>query len=240
LAARGDIKSSTSGIIVGGLVGGLGLVLTFAHANQASWEHVSKVIYENQRHFHSDPFYVTTTNPLRIEAAAGFEYAFGTEFSRAGSTTIGVLILFTACFALWKSRPQATIPEHAASTRSALLILTVFLCIYHQLPEYLLPIVPLVACLSCAHSSWRILPPILRVAFSLLLLVPFVNVSQTHSFQRFFAAVFSSAIHEGSSLEFFSRLASSANSLSVFIAWLILTFYLLFRSQAGFERNQMV
>ena len=91
-------------------------------------------------------------------------------------------VLGISCAALWKNRHSRG-EDTAASPASTMIIVATFICIFHNVYDLPLLIVPLAAGATAAGSGWRSLGAARRYGIAALLVVPFVNIFWTQGFR---------------------------------------------------------
>lgn len=222
LVWRGDWRSALAGLAAGAAAFVLGVAGIFAHTDELSLSRLARVLSENQEQLSRDPDVVTASNKARIDLAASVEYLRAQPLPSGAGHLITVVCLAATAWAVWKSRrPERQ--QHAAGTASALILLAMLVCTYHNVYDALVLVVPLAACAVAANADWREMPPAWRWHIFALLLVPFINVLWTEGFGRLLGAA---GISWGGSCSGVAgaiyRLACAANGLSLAAAWAML------------------
>jgi len=222
LAARRDWRSTLGGFVIGGALCVVGMVIIFARSGDLSVERMTQVLLLNQSDFYHDPTVVPAGNKTRVDLPATVDYLTGQPLADWVAALVAAGVLGLTGWVLWRAHRSGT-AESATSTTTALAILAMYVCMYHSVYDLPLLVVPIAACASTAHTSWRHVTPAWRWGVLVLLLIPFVNVFWTDGFQ---AIIQQAGIPWGESggaiLAPAYRLSCAANGLALTGAWLIL------------------
>ena len=222
LAARRDWRSMLGGFAAGGILCVVGIVIIFSRSGDLSVAKVAQVLLRNQSDFAEDPTSVPQTNKGRIDIPAVVEYLAGNSLPDWGIALVAVGVLAITGWVLWRADRPGTV-QSAASTTSALAILAMFVCVYHNIYDLPLLIVPIAACATAAHASWKEVAPLWRWILFALLVIPMVNFFWTDGFRLILAQ---GGIRWGASSGSFAAglyaFCCAANGLALTIAWAIL------------------
>ena len=222
LAARRDGRSALAGLAIGGCAFLVGMFAIFAWTGEVSIDRVTQVLSGNHAHLSQDPEAVPQTNKARTDLPAVYEYLTKQPVPGWVSLSVAAAILAITFAKLWRTRDARQV-ETAASPASALIVVAIFICIFHNVYDLPLLIVPLAACVSAADSSWKKIQPVRRCLIATLLLAPFLNIFWT---QGFHSLLERSGISWGPSagvvLDGAYRVACAANGLALFTVWGIL------------------
>lgn len=221
LAARRDWRSAIGGLALGGALGALGLVIVFGRSGDLTPQRIVEVLTTNQSDFNTDPTVVPETNKARIDLVSSLEYLTDRRLAGWFTPLVGAAVLGLTSWVIWHQNRMAAVPS-AGSTTSALIILAMYLCIYHNMYDLPLLVLPIAACVTRADDSWQRLASGWRWFVVFLLLVPFVNVFWTEGFRTLLgrlgmawgpsAGVVSDLVYRG---------CCAANGLALFAAWAI-------------------
>lgn len=229
LAARRDWRSAIGGLTVGGVVFAAGLAAIVARTGELSVDSVMQVVSGNHAHLANDPEAVPRTNKARTDLAAIFEYLTAQSTPRWASMVLAAGVLGISCAALWKNRHSCE-EDTAASPASAMIIVATFICIFHNVYDLPLLIVPLAASATAAGSGWRSLGAARRYSIAALLAAPFVNIFWTQGFRTLVGQLGVPWGEDAGPLFAAAyRLACAANGLALLGVWGLLVHSMLFR-----------
>jgi hypothetical protein len=152
LAARRDWRSAILGLCLGGLIFGAGMLGIFARAGELTVERVQQVLSGNQAHISQDPEAVPKTNKARTDLGAIFEYLTDEPVPGWVSMGLAATIVLITCATLWRARHLRE-AETATSPSSALIVAAIFICIFHNVYDLPLLIVPFLASATAADES---------------------------------------------------------------------------------------
>ena len=222
LMARRDWRSALGGFVLGGILGGLGLLVIAARSGDLSVERMGAVLARNQSDFSVDPTVVPQTNKARIDLVAAAEHLVDHPLPSWAAPLVALAVLGITAGILWRASRSSPV-ESAVTTTSALAILAMNICIYHNVYDLPLLVVPIAACATAAHPTWSSIAPAWRWSVLALLVLPFVNVFWGVNFRSLLAHA---NIVWGSSDSIVGqclfRLICAANGLALFGAWVIL------------------
>jgi hypothetical protein len=215
LLAAGRIRVSIIGLLIGGLIVVLGMGFVFARAGDLSAERIVAVLQGNNAHFQSDPEVVTSTNFARVDTAAALEYLTQQKFPAWLTLSFTVVILGTTAVILWRGRKLYPM-NSAAGPASCLSMLAATLCIYHNIYDGLLFILPALAVCFSTDPGWQLFGRRSRRWLLVLLIIPFVNLLWTPVVADYFITQFA---EHTDSIATMRRFAAAANGLSWTVAW---------------------
>jgi hypothetical protein len=231
MAARGQFKAAVLGLGLGGLCALVGGMVIFGRSGDLSLAGVQPIIQGNHAHFLGDPeHHLPETS--RLDLLPMIERLLGLDFP-GWLAVIGALAVLGASAAALGRASDRTAEPSAGSVSSAVMMLAMFLCVFHLVYDALLLVVPAVAAAVGTHPSWRQVSRGQRWVLGGLLTVPFVNVLWT---DRFRAAIAEMGFDLGpdagglGSLAF--NLATSGNAIALTAAWAMLL-CLVMRSSAA-------
>ena len=233
LAARRDWRSASIGLAIGAVAFIGGMIAIFAWTGELSVSAVAEVVAGNHTHLSHDPEAVPTTNKARTDLPAVYEYLTQQPVPRGVSVAIAAAIAAITVGALWRARYSRD-AETAASPASALIIVAIFICIFHNVYDLLLLVVPLAACVSAADEQWKRMPTACRRWIIVLLLTPFVNIFWTRGFGLLAErAGLPWGENAGAVIGGAYRLSCAANGLALGAVWCILVVSLLLGSRSS-------
>ncbi|HEX4148910.1 MAG TPA: glycosyltransferase family 87 protein, partial [Pirellulales bacterium] len=227
LAARRQWRTAVGGVVLGGLLGGLGLLVIAARSGDLSVQRMTAVLVRNQADFNADPTVIPENNRARIDLVAASEYLVNRPLPPWAAPLAALLVLGVSSAVLWRLPARDDAAESAVSTSSAMAVLAMFICIYHNVYDLPLLVVPIAACATAAHPSWRNMTRLRRRLVFGLMLLPFVNTLWTNGFRTLLAQA---GINWGPTSVYASmyasdlvyRLCCAANGLALSGAWLML------------------
>jgi hypothetical protein len=224
LFARRDWRSALGGLALGGLLGLLGLLVVFGRSGDLTPQRMVAVLTANQSDFNTDPTVVPQTNNARVDLVSSLEYLAGRPLSAWAGPLAAAVVLGITAWLLWRHRRPGT-AESVITTSSTLAILAMFICIYHNVYDLPLLVLPIAACATAADPTWRRMGPAWRASIVLLLLLPFVNVFWTDGFRSLLGrAGMSWGPSANLAFDYLYRLCCAANGLALFGAWALIGF----------------
>jgi len=221
LLARRDWRAGVGGLALGGALGLAGMLIVFGRSGPVSLEAIVDTLRGNQASFDEDPTVVPQTNKARVDLAATAEYLLARPLPPGAGLLIGVSVLGLSGAVLWRSRSSRD-EQTAVSVPGAMLILSMFLCVYHNIYDLPLLILPIASCATGSDPSWRALTATQRWIVLCLLVTPFVNVLWTEGFQFMLERVGLGFAEDGTLARWLQRLSPAANGLSLAGVWAIL------------------
>jgi hypothetical protein len=223
LAARGQVKAAAIGLGLGGLAALVGGMVIFGRSGDLSLAGVRQIIQGNHSHFLNDPEH-DLPETSRLDLLPMIERLSGLELPGWAPLIGALAVLALSAAALWKASSR---PEHlsAGSVSSALMVLAMYLCVFHLVYDALLLVVPVLAAAAGTHSSWRRMSRGQRWVVAALVAVPFVNVLWTDTFRAALARFgFAMGPDAGGIGTLAFNLATSGNALALSAAWLMLLY----------------
>lgn len=226
LLARREYLVAIAGLGVGGIVGGLLMGAIFARSGDLTYSRATAVIQGNLSHFQDDPEH-RYAHTCHLDLASVIPKLIGRELPAGTGLFIAALVLLTTGAVLWyATRDRAASPalhESPASLSSALVVVAMFVCVYHLVYDALLLVTPILAASFSAHESWQRIGKRVRWSAVLLMLVPMVNIFFSEGFTRLMQR-FSIPFGPDTGLlgDGLFRLALTGNGLALLACWILL------------------
>jgi hypothetical protein len=149
-AARGNKRPALTGLELDGVIFAWGVLAIFARSLGLFVTRTIHALAQNQAHFSQGSAVVPRTNNARIYLPAALEYLAGRPLS---GWIGGVVALVMLGLTGWILGP---VEAHTyLSAASALVIVTMYVGVYHNASNALLRMVPAALCGAAAHSMWR-------------------------------------------------------------------------------------
>jgi len=231
MMARGFIRSSFWGLVVGCSIFLLGVAAIFLATGSLSVEGVQGVIGGNLEHFHNDPVVVTSNNFSRIEIMAVAEYLVGRRLPDGASIIVAFGLIAVTAWILWKEkrnhseREIGQIPgrlSFAGTQAAALITLTMFVCYYHNVYDLPLLLVPILALIFVEKTEFLSYSFFLRIVLVALLCVPFGNVIWTEGFRSYALKLVNDSQENIDTIAAFSQMAAPLNGIALLGVWVII------------------
>jgi hypothetical protein len=227
LFGRRDWRSALGGLALGGLLCLAGFTFIFLRSGTDSLGEAIQILARNHSDFYADPTVIPKNNKGRIDLVTAVEYMADRSLPAGVAPLVALSVLGLTGFTLWRATLAAE-DRTAVSTGSAVAILAMYICIYHNVYDLPLLIVPIAACATAAHASWRRMSPAARRTVLCLMLLPFINFFWTDGFRHVFReSGFAVGWADSELIAGLFRFTHAANGFALAAAWGILIVSLL-------------